>query len=342
METVLIGPYWIPGRSTTQQVRATSSGRAIDGFLYDRHVSQMVRLAFEPVATIATELGEVTLHEGAAEIGFAELTLRAADRDAMHALEPRAKELVDRALGERYGSEHPRRADYPRAAILWWHRVLLEPGEDEPRAIRLFGERFLANDDVSGCVANGFTSVDSTAGDLVSDVVGGLMAATEDWLMIDDLSRRLTTVLLTTHADDVVLGEVLEEAEGLTEEVALAVLLIDERRRHLANAVQRVHRAAHVVWELGEVRESLLRNAESVQSLIRMEHARREARYDARRNNILFGFTAVTVLQSVLLLLEFAVAAPLGVTSGVRVAISGVIAALTVAILVRYMRGDPR
>lgn len=338
---MLIGPYWNPGPSALTRPTVGTRAKVSAGFLYDRHVSHMVRLAFKPVATVATELGEVTLHEGASEIGFAQLILRASDRDAIHALEPRAKELVDQALADRYGSDHPQRADYPRSVILWWHRLLLEPGDDAPRAIRLFGERFFADDDAGGCVANGFTSLDSKDAGLVADVTTGLMAATEDWLMIDDLSRRLTAVLLSTSSVDEVLGHSLGEAEKLTEEVALAILLIDERRRHLANAVQRVHRAAHVVWELGEVRESLLRNAESVQSLIRMQHARREARFDSRRNNILFGFTAVTVLQSVLLLLEFAVAEPLGVASAARLAVSGVVAALTVVILVRYMRERP-
>lgn len=349
MEVVLIGPYVSPAAlSLLQVIGSRDRGRSEDGLVYDKHTSSMYALVPQVARLVAdSPWGPIEIRGGATRFGVVTLRLTVTDREELHALEPAVAEHVNALLSNEFENRSEGTSSYASGKVLWWHRLLLDPRGDEPRAIRVFGERFLATDVATGCVANGFTSLEASADSVVDEVVDGLIAATEDWLLIDDLSRSIRDTLVSAQGDEDVLGHALARAELLSEEIALAVLLMDERRRHEANGTQRVHTAAASVWGLVEDRDALIRNAESVQALIRTEYERRSAQVDAKRNSLLFGFALATILQSALLMLDFAVGAQLSVASVVRVALAGAIAVATSVVIGRYFFGgkagsDPR
>lgn len=344
MKIVLIGPFGIPGAGLLPRLPTSEPpGLADAGLVYDHHESRM-RTLTDHVEVATGRHGDIglSLRVGATGFGTVIAEIDVSDREELHRVEAELVERINPLIAEHFGAEMSSLDGYPAGRVLWWHRVLVDPGEDEPRALRVFGERFRATDAADGCVANGFSSLRDPTPVLIAEVVRGLTAATEDWLLIDELSRRLRQSLTYTRGDDDVLGHALVGAEQLTEEIALVALLIDERRRHLANAAQRVHQAACRVWDLVDARESLLRNAESVSGLIRIEHGRRAARFDARRNSLLFGFTVITLLQSALLIADFAAASSMSLTSPVRVGIAVAITLATLGVLVVYVREGAR
>jgi hypothetical protein len=129
----------------------------------------------------------------------------------------------------------------------------------------------------------------------------------------------------------------LDHAYELTGEIAMMSLALDERRRHLDNASIRVYMAAGVIWRMDDSRRMLIDRAESVQNLIRLHAERESALSDARRNNILFGFTIVTVLQSEMLILDFATADVLSLDSVLRGIVGAVVLVATVTTIAWYV-----
>ncbi len=344
MKIVLIGPFGVPGAGLLPRLLTSEPpGLSESGLVYDHHESRMRALTDHAEVAMA-EHGDIALSLRVGSTGFGTVIaeIEVDDREELHRLEAELTERINPLIAEHFGPGETSLDGYPTGRVLWWHRVLVDPGEDEPRALRVFGEPFRATDTADGCVANGFSSLRDPTPALIAEVVRGLTAATEDWLLIDELSRRLRQSLTYTRGDDEVLGHALVEAEQLTEEIALVSLLLDERRRHLANAAQRVHQAACRVWDLVDARESLLRNAESVSGLIRIEHGRRSARFDARRNSLLFGFTVITLLQSALLIADFASASSMSLTSPVRVGIAVAVTVATLGVLALYVREGAR
>ena len=340
----MLGPFQLPGEQAL--LEGVSSFRPANGggMVYDRHASEL--MALRPAtrsACVAADGVELEVWEGAAGFGFVVGRITVTDRDELHRREPALAMAANAALAERYGAPEPMLSGYQSASVLYWHRILIEPGDDLPRAVRDYGMPCEAGEDAMRIVvANGFTSLGADDARTLAEVQSGLIAATEDWLLADALSRRLRDALILAGSDDAgTVAAAVGEAERTSYLVALAVLVIDERKRNLANTVQEVHRAATDVWGLSEVRSSLLENAESVGSLVAAVYERRAQAADARRNNILFGFTAVTVLQSILLIVDFADADPVGFGSVTRVVLAGLVLVATLCIIAGFVRRPP-
>ncbi|GAB3247864.1 hypothetical protein [Nocardioides dilutus] len=361
LEAILFAPFILPGRprlaSTIHEASKVMAG-AGSRLAFDRHRSFVQRFEGQHEVRRATLAGGTSLVLRVGELGYGSAVLRveAADRDALHVreelllaeIEPIIAEFAEQeAAKQGYDAADADDGVFAVGTPLWFHRILLLAEEDQPRALRLFGEPFHVSEDVEGRVANGFTSVRWSVGeepaDAIEEVLEGLTAATEEWLMVDELSRRLADSLITSTSEGADLLTALDRAYELTGEIAMMSLALDERRRHLDNASIRVYLAAATVWRMDDSRRMLIDRAESVQNLIRLHAERVSAESDARRNNILFGFTVVTVLQSAMLIIDFATADTLELASVVRGLFGTFVLIATVATIAWYvLRGGRR
>lgn len=359
LEAILFAPFILPGRPPlASTIHDASKILATEGskLAFDRHRSFVQRFEGQQEVRRAEIAGGTTVVLRVGELGYGSVLLRveADDRDALHVREDYLLDQIgpivadfarDEATKRGYDADTVDDGVFAVGTPLWFHRVLLLAEEDQPRALRLFGEPFQVDENVEGRVANGFTSVrwtgDEEPEDAIEEVIEGITAATEEWLMVDELSRRLADSLISSTSKGADLVTALNRAYDLTGEIAMMSLALDERRRHLDNASIRVYIAAGIVWRMDDSRRMLIDRAESVQNLIRLHAERVSAQSDARRNNILFGFTIVTVLQSVMLIVDFATADVLRLDSIVRGIFGLVVLVTTVLTIAWYvLRGS--
>lgn len=343
MKVVLVGPFERANeRGMFAEIGAASRGSSDkdrDGLVYDRHRSTLMALTVPAASEVLDADGvEVTLWCGAGEFAFASVSVEVADRAALHALEPHLEQAVNEALTQRFGASSLQRSGYSSHRVLWWHRVLIDVESDLPRAVRDFGQRVALETDTDCVVGNGFSILRNAGDHARADFLGGLMAATEDWMIIDALSRRLRDALLQAReSTDNELEAHVRSAEQASYLTTLALLLMDERRRNLANLVQGVHGAAATSWGLRDDLAALREHASAVGSLVTGFYEQRSDRADERRNLILFGFTVVTVLQSALMIVEFGAGPEIAPVSLLRLILSALVLIGTLLIILRYM-----
>jgi hypothetical protein len=343
MKVVLVGPF--ERANERGMFSDIAAGRRVDdgqptGLVYDRHTSTLMALAVPSDSEVLDAGGmPVSLWFGSGDFGFTALSVEVDDRASLHALEPQLERIVNVALAARFGESRTQKSGYVSHRVLWWHRVLIDVDADLPRAVRHFGQRVAVDVDAECVVGNGFSVLKNADRTARAEFLAGLMAATEDWMIIDSLSRRLRNALLAARdAADAQLEGAVRDAEQAAYLTTLALLLMDERRRNLANLVQGVHGAAARSWGLQDDLTALREHSAAVGSLVTGFYEQRSDRADERRNTILFGFTVVTVLQSLLMIVEFGAGSRIELLSVVRLLLSGLVLAGTLLIILRYLR----
>lgn len=296
----------------------------------DAHVSQLVAV------------GPIDLDGRPAEVRISPLgtgiVVLDADVDDIAALGAFEEEMVPAANREiasisaifRPGPGiEPNDGGLPTGELLWWHRVLHQPGPAAPDALGRFG---VDVDDLL-TVGDGYTALHRPDLD-VDAVVRGLTVATEDWLVIDRSNRAATrcTVALRSArdaGDAAAIDAVVASSTELASDLELWLLVIEERTRFLANEAAATRRAAHAAWEIGGSLDALRTRTAALQVLA--EDSRREITraLDERRNALLFLMAGLAALQGLLVLIDFLAGPAIDLVSGARVAIG--CAALLVA-----------
>lgn len=360
MKALLLAPFLLPRRAIL--TRSLNSGDKWDvdnldrsALMIDRHKADGAMRLSQQRQVEHLDLangGEVRIYLGAVSIGCCVIEIEAEDQASMHALELRLLEelrpgianvatrlgnAMDKTASEPRGSDP---ADVPHSQLLWWHRVLIDP-DFEPRATEVFGTPFQLRGDCDGSLGSGFTVLRNPGQAEVRDVVAGLLAANEEWLLVDEMNRRLGKAIVVTGAPtDRRLGQALDLAIAVEAEAALTALVIDERRRLLAPAELTVYRAALANWSSDEERATMLSRADHVRGLLTLASERSTAARDERRNRLILAITVVTLMQVVLAVLDFAVGGDLSVVSTARLAISTTTILLGSALLLSALRSS--
>ena len=227
----------------------------------------------------------------------------------------------------------------PGGQLLWWHRVVSEAirSDDDEAPFTLLQARSGAVEaELSNfahvLVGDGFTFFDYgragvTRTKILHQVHRGLFAATEDWLLADSTNREMRDLLNLSnaenhHSDN---SELIDRATGLIKYGHALELYLDDRDRHLSVDRRVVWEAARNAWGVQGELASLGNRVRGVADLLSIVADRRLSVRDVRRNSVLFAIAVVTALQSLMLLIDFAVSDDLTLNEPVRAAIASLL-----------------
>ncbi len=334
-----------------------------DGLFLDFHRSigarQMETMLFEG-AVEHPELGLLRLYVSSLSVAFVAAELDIPDgtpvdldtgqgRDGFKLIESNLTTAVapliaswagraQRAIRPEWTQPRPPSA-MPASSLLWWHRIAVDPPADsEFSAPRLFGVEVALGDQVRCAVGSGFTNIHGSAGPLVDHVAEGLMVATQEWLIVDEAQRLLSDHLVRlsqTRAGDLLsVDGQYAELLVLTQEVTLRKLILSEEQRYLANTRTKIKDAATQSWRLDEETRELDGRIAALRDLFALHRERITNDRDDRRNRLIFIFTAITLVQSVLIWYDFLTEPNINVSEAPRPGIAFVVLGLTAVALV--------
>jgi len=226
--------------------------------------------------------------------------------------------------------------------LLWWHRIAVDPPADsEFSAPRTFGVSIDLGDGIRCAVGNGFSNLYGPAGPLIDHVAEGVMVATQEWLIVDEAQRLLAEHLVrlsqTRSGDLISVDSQYAELLLLTQEVTLRKLILSEEQRYLANTRTKVKDAATECWRLDEQTAELEGRITALRDLFALHRERITNDRDERRNRLIFVFTAITLIQSVLIWYDFLTEPANDVSGEPRPTIAIVVLALTGVALIGTM-----
>jgi hypothetical protein len=210
--------------------------------------------------------------------------------------------------------------------FLWWHRVIVsdaEPGDLHPNLV--FGVSIAPWVGDVGVVAQGFSLLRRRYLSMADDLVRGLFAATEEWIAVDTLDRRVSAWISVIRDRD----QALELAEQEVRAASAAVLgrrvFFEERARYLRNAALAGLDAARTAWHIELQLTQMHEHLHEIRTIVAEEAAQRGVARDRRRNEYLFAFTLLAVLQTLLAIFDFATNGNESIVSIARVLFGGII-----------------
>jgi hypothetical protein len=224
--------------------------------------------------------------------------------------------LVERCLVSQVGPSPDRgHAELPAGRLLWWHRIAMLPVVDHiPAEHRSFGREIKLDGDIHMLVGQGYSYLvgRDISADVVSQALRGILLATEDWLGLDSINRRISSYLdrLPQVSDDRSgvreLETLARESLEFTIEIDALQLYLEERNRYLAIGRRAVWMAARSEWgiedEMGKLRERSNAARELAESL----RNEKVGIVDRARNTLLFILAFGAVIQVLLLAFDFA------------------------------------
>lgn len=333
---------------------------AAGGVLLDGHESLgasrvpevLLRVRIEREAAAGCDLVAGVLAVGNAGVAGLAVTVEldpdvpVADALAVH--ERRLADEVEQVLGvveESLGGRHvadPPPADHPAdglptGRILWWHRVVVLPTPgDVPSAHRVHCRRVPMDEGTDLWVGDGYSYFTGplVTDDLVVQALRGILLATEDWLVLDSLNRRLAHYLgrlPTSYAatDPGTLSGLAADGLDFTVELDALQLYLEERNRYLSVGRRAAWTAAREQWgldgEIGRLRD----RAQSARDLAAGLATEVEAQVDRSRNTLLFVLAFATVADLSLSTFDFATDVPPEAVSVLRVLVAGAVLLVT-------------
>ncbi|WP_031509164.1 hypothetical protein [Streptomyces megasporus] len=277
-------------------------------------------------------------------------TVEVPDREAVHR---RERALVERinphvarwtdAISERMlatGLVDPAdEAAMDPGRLLWWHRVLMDPPEgQEPGATRVYGVERKIHDNARLRFGDGFTTLVGLPPHRVGEVLEGVMAATGEWIAVDEANRLVSARMLRLNdarwdrvAD---VDRQFAASLKLSKDLALRDMVRLEESRYTVNAGAVVMDAAMERWAMERERGVLEVQLQSLRDILDFHRTMTQYRRDERRNRLLFVFTAIALFQSVLVWYDFAHEGNNTLGPALRLVVVSVIATLTVVVVV--------
>jgi hypothetical protein len=195
--------------------------------------------------------------------------------------------------------------------LLWWHRVCIDAAPDvEFPSARWYGVPVQLVSGAEARVATGVTNLHSAGRrELVNDVVEGLMIATQEWIVVDEAKRTIASHLLGLSASEsgrlITMDAQYMDVLGLTEDVTLRNLLLGQESRYLTTPRRLIRQAATEAWNVTTEAQELEERTAALRDLFSLHRERIFNNRDERRNRLIFVFTAVTLIQSVLVWYDF-------------------------------------
>jgi hypothetical protein len=303
--------------------------------LLDYHRSQGARqmeaMVFEGSLSI-DDLGPVRLYISSLSVGFVVVefelpddtvvdlestgsrrTFKAYETPVSQALQPRIADWCRRiaaAVDDPALTDPRPEAGLPAGQLLWWHRIGVNPpaGQEFPAA-RWYGSRTELADGMVAVMGSGFSLVYGNDEHVIAEVVEGLLIATQEWLIVDEAKRLLAQHLIrlsrSREAGLVSVDTQYLEVLQLTEEVTLRNLILSEEVRYLANARMKVKEATALAWRMSEEAAELEQRTAALRDLFSLHRERITNDRDNRRNRLVFVFTALTLIQGILIWYDF-------------------------------------
>ncbi|MFP8887369.1 hypothetical protein [Streptomyces mangrovi] len=230
-------------------------------------------------------------------------------------------------------------AEMDPGRLLWWHRVLTDPPRgQEPGATRVYGVERKIHDDAYVRFGDGFTTLVRLPRHRVNEVLEGVMAATSEWIAVDEANRLVSARMLGLNdtrwnrVSDV--DRQFTASLKLSKDLALRDMVRLEESRYTVNAGAVVVDAAMERWAMERERGVLEVQLQSLRDILDFHRNMTQYRRDERRNRLLFVFTAIALFQSVLVWYDFAHESNNTLGPGERLAVVSAIAVLTVVVVV--------
>jgi len=198
--------------------------------------------------------------------------------------------------------------------LLWWHRLCVDapPGVEFPNA-RWYGVPVELAQGAMVHVGTGVTNVHTMGrSGIVHEVVEGLLVATQEWIVVDEAKRHIADHLVAlSQADEhslITVDTQYLDVLSLTEDVTMRNLLLGQEARYLTAGRLRVRQAAAQAWSTTEEAQTLEERTAALRDLFSLHRERIFNDRDERRNRLIFVFTAVTLIQSILVWYDFVTA----------------------------------
>jgi hypothetical protein len=235
--------------------------------------------------------------------------------------------------------------------LLWWHRVCVDgaPEVEFPGA-RWYGVPVELVGGAEAKITTGVSNLHSAGRpDLINDVVEGLMVATQEWIVVDEAKRTIAKHLLGLSETDtsrvVTIDSQYTDVLELTEEVTLRNLLLGQESRYLTTPRRLIRLAATEAWNVTAEAQELEERTAALRDLFSLHRERIFNNRDDRRNLLVFVFTAITLIQSILVWYDFLTSDATSIGDAPRPAIAMVVlvlAAITGIIALRPEKDSRR
>lgn len=253
-------------------------------------------------------------------------------------------------------------ATYAPERVLWWHVVSLDrPMAIQPATVRLYGVSCLVEGGT--CVVGaGYTGLFRDAHvprdpggaqaeaepwpeDVVVSVVEGIVYATQQWLLVDEgnkvLGAHLATLGTVGQGEMEVVDEQFIEVVRLTRLLTMRDEQLKNHISHLEGIPNAACQAAITAWHIPRDMERFDARMNILRNLANMNRQRLQNTRDDSRNRLLFVFTAVTLLQSVLIWYDFITNSAIVTAHGPRPAIAYLVLLFSLIALVGALISQP-
>lgn len=247
---------------------------------------------------------------------------------------------VPKAFPEVFKPEYPAYLLEGPGEVLWWHRLLTD--QDPYIVDRDFWGVVPISSSVDSTITVGvlFTVVPLSLAlepEQLDQVVRGILAATDDWLVADSTNRELrnflqaaTATIATNNGNK--LNDINVTGEALVRKGQFLRLQLDARDRYLVRLRGSVWSAARKAWGLEGEMSSLETKISVVHGQTRATGDRLQRRQDDFRNHVLFAIALLAALQSSLIVIDFAVHPEFFVQHPLRAIIAGLILLLSLGV----------
>ncbi|MGW7452427.1 hypothetical protein [Streptomyces sp. NPDC054787] len=265
-------------------------------------------------------------------IGFAVLELPECSDDIdLHIDKPgRGQELRDleapyrKALGRqiRIWCEHMKRTLVPLDAVserqagdgmlpaermLWWHRILVDPGENVPVSVRVGVTCTLGA--TSCTVGYLFSRIEDPDEESLQEYINGLILASQNWLIIDDATRLTSTQLMRIEVDgpdnQAEIDRQYDEILDLTDKATFRSVIFSESIRYTSNSQLTVKNAVDQAWGISDEGRTLTDRMAALREIFNLRRERVANRRDEFRNKVIVALTSLTIVQCVFVWYDF-------------------------------------
>ncbi|MEU3777706.1 hypothetical protein AB0F11_31820 [Streptomyces sp. NPDC032472] len=195
----------------------------------------------------------------------------------------------------------------PAGRMLWWHRILLEPGENVPVSVRV-GETCTLGE-TTCTVGYLFTGITGANDESLQEYVGGLILASQNWLIIDDATRLTSTQLMRIETDGPhnqdEIDRQYDEILDLTDKATFRSVIFSESIRYVSNAQLTVKNAVDRAWGITDEGRTLTERMAALREIFNLRRERVANRRDEFRNKVIVALTSLTILQCAFVWYDF-------------------------------------
>ncbi|MQY14018.1 hypothetical protein SRB5_41790 [Streptomyces sp. RB5] len=195
----------------------------------------------------------------------------------------------------------------PSGKMLWWHRILVDPGPNVPMSVAAGVPCELGETTCS--VGYLFSSVTNATEPALRHLVNGLILASQNWLIIDDATRLAANKLMTADTDGPYTQQEIDrqydEILDLTGHATFRSVVFGESARYVSNTEYKVKEAIEQAWGIAEEGRTLGDRMAALREMFNLRRERVANRRDETRNRVIVALTSLTVFQCIFIWYDF-------------------------------------